>query len=114
MRCDPSSAGARVKGVKGAGGLIKRDEALHVAEPLIKGGGQERGSRAGTENVAAIAAFGAAAAESRAALADEAAHMSALRNRLETGLRAFTPEAVMLPKLNRSGVPMVQHGMASP
>ena len=85
----------KLGGVKGAGVLIKRDEALHVAEPLIKGGGQERGSRAGTENVAAIAAFGAAAAESRAALADEAAHMSALRDRLETGLGAFTPEAVI-------------------
>ncbi len=52
----------KIGGAKGAGALIRRDEALHVADPLIKGGGQERGSRAGTENVAAIAAFGAAAA----------------------------------------------------
>lgn len=85
----------KLGGAKGAGALIKRDEMLHFADPLIKGGGQERGSRAGTENVAAIAAFGAAAAASRTALEREAAHMAALRERLETGLRALTPDAVI-------------------
>ena len=34
----------KLGGAKGAGALIKRDEALHFADPLIKGGGQERGS----------------------------------------------------------------------
>ena len=82
-------------GAKGAGALIKRDETLHFADPLIKGGGQERGARAGTENVAAIAAFGAAAAAVTAGLAAESAHMAALRDRLEAGLRAITPEAVI-------------------
>jgi cysteine desulfurase len=82
-------------GAKGAGALIKRDEALHFPDPLIKGGGQERGSRAGTENVAAIAAFGAAAAAVRANLAAEIRHMAALRERLEAGLRALTPDAVI-------------------
>jgi cysteine desulfurase len=85
----------KLGGAKGAGALIKRDELLHIAEPLIRGGGQERGSRAGTENVAAITAFGAAAAECRASLVSEAAHMTALRDRLEAGLRAATPEAVV-------------------
>lgn len=85
----------KLGGAKGAGALIKRDEALHFADPLIKGGGQERGSRAGTENVAAIAAFGAAAAACRNALAVEAVYMAALRDRLEAGLRALTPEAVI-------------------
>jgi cysteine desulfurase len=74
---------------------VKRDEALHVAEPMIRGGGQERGSRAGTENVAAIAALGAAAAECRTSLAVEAAHMEALRERLEAGMHAITPEAII-------------------
>jgi cysteine desulfurase len=82
-------------GAKGAGALIKREEALHFPEPLIKGGGQERGSRAGTENVAAIAAFGAAATAVKAGLAAEIRHMAALRERLEAGLRAPTPEAVI-------------------
>ena len=52
----------KLGGTKGAGALVKRDEALHFPDPLIKGGGQERGARAGTENVFAISAFGAAAA----------------------------------------------------
>ena len=43
--------------------------------------------RAGTENVAGIAAFGAAAVAARRQLADEAAHMLALRGRLEGGLK---------------------------
>jgi len=85
----------KIGGAKGAGALIKRDEALHFTEPLIRGGGQERGARAGTENVAAIGAFGAAAAECRRSLAAETAHMAALRDRLEAGLRASTAEAVI-------------------
>jgi cysteine desulfurase len=85
----------KLGGAKGAGALIKRDEALHIADPLIRGGGQERGSRAGTENVAAIAAFGAAARECRTSLAAETRQMAALRDRLETGLRAETPEAII-------------------
>lgn len=85
----------KIGGAKGAGALIKREEALHLADPLIRGGGQERGARAGTENVAAIAAFGAAAAAVKANLAAETRHMVALRGRLETGLRAITPEAVI-------------------
>jgi cysteine desulfurase len=84
----------KIGGAKGAGALVRRDESIHIVDPLIRGGGQERGSRAGTENVAAIAAFGAAAA----ALTDfssESRHMAALRDQLEAGLRATTPEAVI-------------------
>ena len=51
----------KLGGPQGAGALIRRGD-IHIGEPLIKGGGQERGQRAGTENVAAIAGFGAAAA----------------------------------------------------
>jgi cysteine desulfurase len=79
-------------GPQGAGALIRRGD-IHVAEPLIRGGGQERGQRAGTENVAAIAGFGAAAA----AIAGQAngARMAALRDRLEAGIKSTTPEAVI-------------------
>jgi cysteine desulfurase len=80
-------------GPQGVGALIKRGD-LHL-EPLIKGGGQERGARAGTENVAGIAGFGAAAAAAGAALAHEAAGMAALRDRLEAGIKAIAPEAVI-------------------
>jgi cysteine desulfurase len=85
----------KLGGAEGAGALIKRDEALHFPDPLIKGGGQERGARAGTESVAAIAAFGAAAATVKTNLASEVRHVAALRERLESGLRALTPEAVV-------------------
>jgi cysteine desulfurase len=84
----------KLGGPKGAGALIRRSQ-VPVVEPLIRGGGQERGARAGTENVAAIAGFGAAAAAAMAGLVAEAAHMASLRDRLEQGLRAISSEAVV-------------------
>jgi cysteine desulfurase len=84
----------KIGGAKGAGALVKRDESLPIGA-LIRGGGQERGNRAGTENVAAIAAFGAAAAAVKAGMAVETMRMAELRDRLETGLRAATAEAVI-------------------
>jgi cysteine desulfurase len=85
----------KIGGPKGVGALVRRSDDIHFAEPLIRGGGQERGMRAGTENVAGIAAFGAAAAAARAQRADEAAHMLALRSALEAGLKAIAPQAVI-------------------
>jgi cysteine desulfurase len=81
----------KLGGPQGAGALIRRGD-IHIAEPLIKGGGQERGLRAGTENVAAIAGFGAAAAVANQA---DIARMTALRDRLEAGLKAATPQAII-------------------
>ena len=49
----------KIGGPKGVGALVLADEAQGL-EPLLRGGGQELGRRAGTENVAGIAAFGAA------------------------------------------------------
>ena len=85
----------KIGGPKGAGALVKCSEGIHFAEPLIRGGGQERGNRAGTENVAAIAAFGAAAAALTANSAADISHMARLRDRLESGLLAATPQAVI-------------------
>jgi cysteine desulfurase len=82
----------KLGGPQGAGALIRRGD-IHIAEPLIKGGGQERFARAGTENVAAIAGFGAAAAA--AANQVDAAHMATLRDRLEAGIEAITPQVVI-------------------
>jgi cysteine desulfurase len=84
----------KVGGPKGAGALIRRS-GLHLAHPAIRGGGQERGLRAGTENVPGIGGFGAAADEISGRRADEAAHAARLRERLEAGLRAITPDAVI-------------------
>ena len=85
----------KVGGPQGVGALVKAAEGLHFADPLLKGGGQERGSRAGTENVAAIAGFGAAAWEAAAGLATEAARVATLRERMEAGLREIVPETVI-------------------
>lgn len=84
----------KLGGPHGAGALVLRD-GLHIGQPLISGGGQERGRRAGTENVAAIAGFGAAAAVARAGREAEAARIAALRDRVEAGIRAVTPQAVI-------------------
>ena len=101
----------KIGGPKGVGALIGRT-GLDAFKPLITGGGQERGARAGTENVAGIAGFGAAAAAARASLAGEAARMGALRERLEAGLKAASPqvavfgiEAERLPNTTLFAVP---------
>jgi cysteine desulfurase len=83
----------KLGGPKGVGALIKASEDIHLAEPMIRGGGQERGARAGTENVMAIAGFGAAAQAATHALAEEARRVSALRERLEAGLVEISPDA---------------------
>lgn len=83
----------KIGGAKGAGALITRDD-IHL-DPLIRGGGQERGARAGTENVVGTAAFGAAASATRAQLSAEVTRMAAQRVRLEAGIRAATPDAVI-------------------
>ena len=101
--CDIGALGAdlmtlsahKIGGPKGVGALIRRSDDIHIAEPLIRGGGQERGLRAGTENVAGIAAFGAAAEAARAQFPAEAARMLALRDLLEEGILALTPTAVI-------------------
>ncbi len=80
----------KMGGPQGVGALVRRD-GVHISAPLIKGGGQERGLRAGTENVAAIAGFGAAAAVAAAAWQADASRMAALRDRLEAKLKAVTP-----------------------
>jgi cysteine desulfurase len=85
----------KIGGAKGVGALVRRNEDIHFADPLIRGGGQERGMRAGTENVAGIAAFGAAAAGVHSQLATEAAHMLVLRKLFESGLKAITPRVVV-------------------
>ena len=84
----------KLGGPQGAGALISRAD-IHIAEPLIKGGGQERGHRAGTENVAAIVGFGAAC---EAAKEIETDRMAVLRDRLEEGITSATPSTVVFGK----------------
>lgn len=97
--CDITGLGAdllsvsshKLGGPQGVGALIRRGD-IHIAEALIKGGGQERGQRAGTENVAGIAGFGAAAA---AAKLSDAARMAALRDKFEARLKSGAAQVVI-------------------
>ncbi|WP_291993115.1 cysteine desulfurase family protein [Candidatus Accumulibacter sp. ACC003] len=77
----------KIGGPKGAAALVL-DKRLDI-EPLIAGGGHERGLRSGTENVAAIVGFGVACELAVARLATTAARLLALRGRLERGLQGL-------------------------
>lgn len=121
--CDIAALGAdlmtlsahKIGGPKGVGALIRGRDDIHFPDPLIRGGGQERGARAGTENVPGIAAFGAAAGAAKAGLARESARMEPLRQTLEEGLLAiasetviFGVEALRLPNTTLFAVPSVK------
>lgn len=80
-------------GPKGVGALIKLPD-LHI-DAQIKGGGQERGQRAGTENVAGIAGFGAAADAVMDEFETETKQMAAIHDLLEADIRKICPEAVI-------------------
>lgn len=80
-------------GPKGAGALwIRRGVRL---VPFMTGGRQERNRRAGTENVAGLAAMGAAADYARETMTDTAPRVAALRDRLEHGILAHVPNAAV-------------------
>jgi cysteine desulfurase len=81
----------KIGGPAGIGALVlDRSAAL---EPLIHGGGQQRKVRSGTQDVAAAAAFAAAAVAVHTRLDADARRMSALRDRLVAGALAAVPEA---------------------
>jgi cysteine desulfurase len=86
----------KIGGPKGVGAVVLAEGVLGL-EPLLRGGGQELGRRAGTEDVAGIAGFGAAAKAALAARAPDALRLENLRNRLESGLRQ-TPEVIIFSK----------------
>jgi cysteine desulfurase len=77
----------KLYGPKGVGCLYVRRGTPLAA--LVRGGAQERNRRAGTENVAGIVGFGAAARLARERLGEEAARLSALRDRFEPRLLAI-------------------------
>ena len=91
----------KIYGPKGAGALIV-DKSLQL-EALIHGGGQEKGFRSGTENVAGIVGFGMAAELAGKELGERSERVRELRNRLEAGLgacpevRIFARDAERLP-----------------
>jgi len=82
----------KLGGPQGAGALLVKDGA--PLAPLVDGGGQELGRRSGTENVAAIAGFGAAAKSLRD-MAAEISRFASLRDRFEADLSRIAPDAVI-------------------
>jgi cysteine desulfurase len=82
-------------GPKGAGAVIATRPEIAIGAPLLRGGGQERGQRAGTENVAAIAGFGAAARLAAEEASSEAVRLAALRDRLAEQVLALAPDATI-------------------
>jgi cysteine desulfurase len=92
----------KIGGPKGVGALALA-EGVSGLEPVLRGGGQELGRRAGTENVVGIAGFGAAVRAAMRVREAEATRLQDLRNRLERGLRqaqglsVFSEEAPRLP-----------------
>jgi cysteine desulfurase len=84
----------KLGGPKGAGALIARGEML-MPEPLIRGGGQEKGHRGGTENLASIAGFGAAAEFATKDLINRNLRITALRDQLEAGMRNAAQDLVI-------------------
>jgi cysteine desulfurase len=103
MACDVAALGAdalmlsahKIGGLKGAGALIVARAGISLGAPLMRGGGQERGARAGTESVATIAAFGAAARACLAELEAEPGRLARLSERLTVAVRSVADDAVI-------------------
>ncbi len=106
-----SMSAHKIGGPKGVGALIV-DKAVEL-KPLLHGGGQEKDRRSGTENVAGIVGFGAAAALVLERLVAYSLRVARLRDQLENSLRAlegveiFSQRAQRVPNTTCFGV----HGM---
>lgn len=94
-----SISGHKLHAPKGVGALyLRKGVRFH---PMLIGGGQERGRRAGTENVASIVGLGKACELARAGMKEEPAYIRNLRDKLESGLLASCPDA----RVTGSGAP---------
>ena len=98
-----SITGHKFGGPVGTGALFVRNGV--TLDALILGGGQERGRRAGTPDVAGTAAFAAAASATVAARDESVIRLGALRDRLVDGLAERLGEIVM-PTVLRGGAPV--------
>ena len=86
-------SGHKVHGPKGVGVLYVRRSAPYA--PFVIGGHQEHGRRAGTENTASIIAMGKAVELATTDIAAEQSRISALRDRLQSGLLEAIPDTVV-------------------
>ena len=94
-----SLSGHKFHGPKGIGALYARQGILLT--PVIEGGAQERGKRAGTENIPAIVGMAAAFDEACEHMAENTAYISALRDRLIAGLSPIPHSALNGDPVNR-------------
>ncbi|WP_020485385.1 cysteine desulfurase family protein [Methylomonas sp. MK1] len=105
----------KIYGPKGCGALVVAED--FVLKPWLRGGDQEHGSRAGTENVAAIVGFGKAAELAKTEMGLREQRMLALRMRLEQALRTipglviFAKHAKRLPNTVQFGIPGISGEM---
>lgn len=90
----------KIGGPKGVGALVAA-EGIVGLEPVLRGGGQEQGRRAGTENVAGIAGFGAAVKAALQALPQDAERMATLRDHLENGIRRIADATIFSEDVER-------------
>lgn len=85
----------KLGGPMGVGALVVAPERIGPEAALIRGGGQQKGLRAGTENVPAIVGFGLACELAARDLAKEADRLVALRDAAERGVRRAAADAVI-------------------
>ncbi len=88
-----SLSGHKFHAPKGIGALFRRK--FTPFAPYLTGGHQEHGQRAGTENVASIAAMGKAAELAAAHVDEENTRVKALRDRLQKGIVETCPDAIV-------------------
>lgn len=81
----------KIGGPTGVGAFVAASD-LMMPKPLVSGGGQEKGFRAGTENLAGIAGFGAAARVAREGCGD-VGEVRAMRDRIEAAILSLAHDA---------------------
>uniref|UniRef100_Q07MC8 Cysteine desulfurase n=1 Tax=Rhodopseudomonas palustris (strain BisA53) TaxID=316055 RepID=Q07MC8_RHOP5 len=100
----------KIGGPKGIGALVLAP-GITPPEPLLRGGGQEQGRRAGTENVIGIAGFGAAAQAAHGSREHDMARVERLREKLEKilrqtcGITIFSDDVARLPNTTLFALP---------
>jgi cysteine desulfurase len=101
----------KIGGPTGIGAVVfKRDNSrCRMLEPQILGGNQEFGFRAGTENVAGISGFGAAAESISSCLIAEIERRSLLRELLWSSIKAVCPEAIRISPLPNEGTEILSN-----